>query len=95
MKKIVLTGILTTVLGAFSFAQTENNTTKQEPTRKLVSQPKKVATVKEVVPTKPAEEVKPVENKEVEPIRTRQELRPAPKAVSTVKPVEKTEKTVE
>ena len=41
------------------------------------------------------EEVEPVENKEVEPIRTRQELRPAPKAVSTVKPVEKTEKTVE
>lgn len=95
MKKLIFTGVLTLALGSFSFAQTESNTSNQEPTRKHAAQPQKVATVKEVELNKPTEEVKPVENQHSAPVRKREALRPAPKAVYNIKPVEKTEKTVE
>lgn len=96
MKKIFYTVALMLMATATSFGQTESNQTKEEPQRKSSNEPKKVGTVKDVKMVKTTEEstttTPQVEKTEV---RSREKLRPAPKAVHKIQPVEKTEKTVE
>lgn len=77
------------ITSSVSIAQTE---TKERPVQK-----EKVSSTSSNVQTLPVKqpvnaEAAPVEK---ESVRKREKLRPAPKAAKTIKPVEKTEKTVE
>lgn len=102
MKKIFLTAILSISAIGLSYGQTENN--EKNPDRKRV--PKEKVNVNsgniqkvQVESVKTEENVKNTEpeikREEAKPVRDRQKMRPAPKAVQKIEPVQKTEKTVE